>query len=65
MNGIAIAEEAERLQPGIKVLFATGYSEGAVVQLDKLGPGVKLLNKPYNPVELHETMRDLLDSGND
>ena len=61
MNGIAIAEEAKRIQPGIKVLFATGYTESSGVRLDKLDPGVKLLNKPYHPSMLLETVRDLLD----
>ncbi len=61
MNGMAIAEEAGRLQPNIKVLFATGYAENAAVLLGKQGPGVKLLNKPYQPAMLLEIVRDLLD----
>ena len=36
MNGVEIAEEAKRRQPNIKVLYATGYAESAVVHSGRL-----------------------------
>jgi CheY-like chemotaxis protein len=65
MNGVEIAEEARRLQPGIKVLYTTGYAENAVVHSGQLDPGVTLVNKPYRRTELLKTARAVLDGGND
>ncbi len=61
MNGIRVAEEALRLVPEIKVLYATGYAENAVIDKDAMADGAALLNKPYHRSELLETVRTLLD----
>ena len=61
MNGVEIAEEAKRIQPGIKVLFTTGYAENAVVHNGMLDQDVTLLSKPYPPAKLLEKVRDILD----
>jgi PAS domain S-box-containing protein len=63
MNGVKIAEEAERLQPGICVLYTTGYTENAVVHNGQLEEGVTLINKPYRRIELLKAIRSILDSG--
>lgn len=65
MNGVEIAEEAKRRQPNIKVLYATGYAESAVVHSGRLDPGVILVNKPYRRAELLEKVRAILDSDGD
>jgi CheY-like chemotaxis protein len=62
MTGVEIAEEAKRRQPGIKVLYATGYAENAVVHNGHLDPGVILVNKPYRRAELLGKVRAVLDS---
>jgi len=62
VNGVDIAEEAQRLQPGIRVLYTTGYSENAVVHDGKLDEGVELLSKPYRRNELLEKVRAQLDT---
>jgi len=47
MNGRQLAEIARQRRPGLKVLFATGYAEGA--HLDGyLDPGMTLITKPFN-----------------
>lgn len=61
MNGVDIATKAEQFQPGIKVLFATGYAENAVIQNGKLERGVNLINKPYSRSSLLELIRGILD----
>jgi len=38
INGVEIAEEAKHIQPGIKVLFTTGYAKNAVVKNGQLDP---------------------------
>ena len=62
MNGVALARQANRLQPDIRVLFATGDAENAVVHNGKPDPGVALVNKPYRRWELIEKVRAILDA---
>jgi len=62
MNGVEIAEEARRIQPGIKVLYTTGYAETSVAHHGRLDPGKTLVNKPYRRAELLEKVRSTLDS---
>ena len=62
MNGVEIAEQAVLIQPGIKVLFTTGYAENAVAHRGKLQPGSTLVNKPYRRAELLDKVRAMLDS---
>ncbi|MBL6928665.1 MAG: response regulator [Rhodospirillales bacterium] len=65
MNGVEIAEQAEQLQPGIKVLFTTGYAENSVVHHGRLSPGKTMISKPYRRVELLEMVRSMLESEDD
>ena len=65
MNGVEIAKEAKRLQPNIRVLYATGYAENAVIHSGRLDPAVTLVNKPYRRAELIEKARAMLDSEDD
>jgi PAS domain S-box-containing protein len=55
-----LAIEAERLQPGLPVLFTSGYTENAIVHHGRLDPGVQLLSKPYTRDDLARKMRSLL-----
>jgi len=61
MNGVEIAAEARRLQPGIKVLYTSGYTENVVVHNGQLDSGVTLVNKPYHSADLLEKVRAILD----
>jgi PAS domain S-box-containing protein len=47
MNGRQLAEIARQRRPGLKVLFATGYAEGAHLE-GYLEPGMTLITKPFN-----------------
>jgi signal transduction histidine kinase/CheY-like chemotaxis protein len=61
MSGRVLAEQARRLNPGIKILFMTGYSRNAIVHEGRLDQGVNLVQKPVTPPELANRVRDLLD----
>jgi CheY-like chemotaxis protein len=61
MNGRQLAEELQRRQPGLKVLFMTGYSRNAIVHQGRLDPGVSLLQKPLTQMMLASKIRDVLD----
>ena len=45
INGVALAEEARRLRPGIPVVFASGYSDETIT--GQLPKGAMFLQKPY------------------
>ncbi len=47
MNGRELALAARARQPGLKVLFITGYAHHAVGEEGLLGPGMALLGKPF------------------
>jgi CheY-like chemotaxis protein len=61
MNGRQLADELHKREPGLKVLFMTGYSRNAIVHQGRLDPGVSLLQKPLTQVMLAEKIRDILD----
>src|SRR5262249_8590467 len=60
MSGIALAEQIKVLRPGIKVLFASGYTDSAISHHGQLDAGVAFLNKPFSPAVLAHKVRDLL-----
>ncbi len=62
MNGRQVADEAQRIRPGLKVLYTSGYSENAIIHHGRLDQGVELLSKPYRRAELAVKIRKVLDS---
>jgi signal transduction histidine kinase len=61
MNGRQLADELLGRQPGLKVLFMTGYSRDAIMHQGRLYPGVSLLQKPITQVLLAAKIREVLD----
>jgi two-component system cell cycle sensor histidine kinase/response regulator CckA len=53
--------EMERLKPGIKALFTTGYAAN-VLPSDFSESGARLLSKPFKPGELLSKLSELLSS---
>jgi two-component system cell cycle sensor histidine kinase/response regulator CckA len=47
MDGLTLAREVRARQPGIKVLYMSGYSEEALRLKDVADPSVQLLEKPF------------------
>ncbi|WP_174296717.1 ATP-binding protein [Sphingomonas bacterium] len=47
MNGRQVADAAQTLIAGLKVLFITGYAENAVIGSGQLAPGMALVTKPF------------------
>jgi PAS domain S-box-containing protein len=54
--------EIERLKPGVKVMFTTGYAAN-VLPADFSARGARLLSKPFKPAELLAKVKELLDVG--
>ena len=55
-----LADRARTLQPGVKVLFTSGYTQNAVVHGGRLDDGVELISKPYRREQLARRLRRLL-----
>jgi signal transduction histidine kinase/CheY-like chemotaxis protein len=60
MNGRALASEALRLRPRLRVLYTSGYTDDAIVHHGTLDPGVQLLSKPYHRADLDSAVRAAL-----
>jgi len=62
VSGKSLADAALRRQPGLRVLFTTGYTPNAVVHGGVLDPGVHLLSKPFTIEQLAAKVRAILDA---
>jgi len=62
MNGKELKDRISSLQPGIKILFMSGYSEDIVAHRGILEKGVHFLQKPFTPTSLARKVREVLNS---
>lgn len=60
VSGRVLGERALQRRPGLKVLFASGYFEGALVTKGQLETDVHFLAKPYRMRELAQKIEDVL-----
>jgi len=58
MSGTELARKARQIQPGLKIVMATGYNPD---ELDLKGENWPLLLKPYRKAELAICVRQALD----
>jgi DNA-binding NtrC family response regulator len=62
MSGTQLAQHLERIRPGIKVLYLSGYTDEAIVQHNVIDTNVAFLQKPFSPTALAKKVRDTLAS---
>jgi PAS domain S-box-containing protein len=62
VSGLDLAERAQALQPGLRVLFASGYPLETLASRGKLNIASMILNKPYRKAELALRIREALDA---
>ena len=60
MKSPVLAKKARERQPGIAVLYTSGYTENSIVHGGRLDPGVELLSKPYTREALARKIRAVL-----
>ncbi|HZX26080.1 MAG TPA: PAS domain S-box protein [Telluria sp.] len=64
LNSLELARMATALQPGLRVLYTSGYPENAIIHSGRLEPGMQLLTKPYRREQLAGKIRQLLSTRN-
>src|SRR5258705_481514 len=63
MNGRVLAEQLLPRQPGMKVLYMSGYTDSFIAGHGVLDPQTHLLHKPFTEEDLIRKVRDGLDGG--
>jgi signal transduction histidine kinase/ActR/RegA family two-component response regulator len=61
MTGRTVAELLVQQQPGLKVLYMSGYTDDDVVRRGVLATDTEFLQKPFTPTELLQQVRAVLD----
>ena len=62
MNGRELANEVQKLRPGLPVLFATGYTRNAIIHHGRLDQDVDLLTKPFTTEALARKVRQVIEA---
>lgn len=62
MSGRQVADAVTQLQPDILILYASGYSDNAIVHHGRLDHDVEFLSKPFSQTQLATKVRKLLDA---
>lgn len=62
IRGPDLAARIASLRPGVKVLFMSGYLDGAIARQESIAAGAALLDKPFSIETLARKVRELLDS---
>jgi two-component system cell cycle sensor histidine kinase/response regulator CckA len=62
MSGRELAQRLKVLQPSLKVLYISGYTDDMLAHHGVLESNVYLLQKPFAPDELAKKLREVLDA---
>lgn len=65
MNGRVLGERLAPTQPGMKVLYMSGYTDSFIAGHGVLEPGTQLLHKPFSQETLTRKVREILDAKRD
>ncbi|WP_109480778.1 response regulator [Paraburkholderia sp. C35] len=60
LRSTELARKSRERQPGIAVLFTSGYTDNAIVHAGRLDEGVELLSKPYSQEALARKIQHAL-----
>jgi CheY-like chemotaxis protein len=60
MSGRELANQIAQLNPGVRVLFMSGYTDAAIVHHGVLDEGTAFIHKPFTPDSLSRKLRDVM-----
>lgn len=63
-SGKEVAGQLTKMQPGLRVLFMSGYTDEAIVHHGVLDADVEFIQKPFTPAALSKKIREVLDKKN-
>lgn len=61
MDGSTLVSQLKETRPDVKVLYFSGYADGAIVQNGVLDPNVVFLQKPFSASGLVRKVREVID----
>ncbi len=61
-SGPALAERLLKIQPQLKVIYTSGYTDDAIIQHGVLDSGTEFLQKPFTSSDLSKKLRKVLDA---
>jgi CheY-like chemotaxis protein len=61
LSGRQVADQLKQLRPDTRVLYASGYTDDAVVRHGVLEAGIAYLQKPFTSGSLARKVRETLD----
>ena len=62
MSGRDLAKALSPARPETRVLYASGYTDRAIVRDGVLGAGIDFIQKPFSPEALGRKVREVLDT---
>jgi len=62
MRGTELAERVAQINPAVRVLYVSGYTDNAIVHHGILEPGKNFLSKPFSREALLQKVREVLDA---
>ncbi len=60
MNGHELAVAIKKTQPGLRVLYMSGYTDNAIVHHGVLDAGVHFIHKPFTPDDMARKVAEIL-----
>ena len=60
-NGKEVGEAIRKMDPGVKILFASGYTMDIIKGKELAETGADFIHKPFTPKDLLTLVREILD----
>jgi signal transduction histidine kinase/ActR/RegA family two-component response regulator len=65
MSGPALAEKVKAVNPGVKLVYMSGYSDDTLLRHGLRESGEHFIQKPFGPADLIRKIREVLDAPED